>query len=78
MSDTTNSDEDQVRRDTSYSPASEREMKARDDEPRGSAALDDEDINPDDVNVLPGTGGPDDVGDVDVDQEDLNLPFSPS
>lgn len=78
MSDTTNSDNDQVRRDTAYSPASEREMQSRDEEPQGSAALDDEDINPDDVNVLPGTGGPDDVGDVDVDEDDLNLPFSPS
>ncbi|MGO4691264.1 hypothetical protein [Glaciibacter sp. 2TAF33] len=78
MSDTTNSDAEQVRRDTAYSPSSEREMQARDDEPQGSAALDDEDINPDDVNVLPGTGGPDDTGDVDVDEDDLNLPFSPS
>jgi hypothetical protein len=78
MSDTTNSDNDQVRRDTAYSPSSEREMRSRDEEPQGSAALDDDDINPDDVNVLPGTGGPDDVGDVDVDEDDLNLPFSPS
>ena len=27
----------------------------------------------DDVRVLPGTGGPDDVGDVDVDPDELNM-----
>jgi hypothetical protein len=27
----------------------------------------------DDVRVLPGTGGPDDVGDVDVDPSELNM-----
>jgi hypothetical protein len=78
MSDTTNSDDEQVKRDTSYSPSSEREMQARHDEPQGSVALEDDDINPDDVKVLPGTGGPDDVGDIEVSEDDLNLPSSPN
>lgn len=78
MSDTTNSDDEQVKRDTSYSPSSEREMQARDDEPQGTVALEDDDINPDDVKILPGTGGPDDVGDIEVSEDDLNLPSSPS
>lgn len=29
--------------------------------------------DPRDVNVLPGTGGPDDVGDVEVDPDELNM-----
>jgi hypothetical protein len=30
-------------------------------------------VDPDDVKVLPGTGGPDDVGDVEVDPDELNM-----
>jgi hypothetical protein len=30
-------------------------------------------VDPDDVKVLPGTGGPDDVGDIEVDPDELNL-----
>jgi hypothetical protein len=78
MSNTKNSDDEQVKRDTAYSPSSDREMQAREDAPLASAALDDDDINPHNVNVLPGTGGPDDPGDVELDEDDLNLPFSPS
>ena len=33
------------------------------------------DIDADDVRAVPGTGGPDDVGDVDVDPDDLELPW---
>ena len=33
----------------------------------------DPDINDDDVKVLPGTGGPDDTGDVDVDPDDIDF-----
>lgn len=39
-----------------------------------SPALDDPDIEEDDVSVLPGTGGQDDQGDVSVDPADLNMP----
>ena len=46
------SDEEQTRRDTSYSPASETEVqRAQDDAGAG---------------VLPGTGGPDDSGQADA------------
>lgn len=38
-----------------------------------SAALDDADISEHDVRTLPGTGGPDDEGDVDVDPGELHL-----
>jgi hypothetical protein len=60
--------------DTAYSPASERETESRQDHPETSPATKDPDIDEDAVKVLPGTGGPDDEGDVDVDDEDLNLP----
>lgn len=66
------SESDIVRKDMSYSPASETEtqQKQRDTLPETL----DEDIDPDDIRVTPGTGGPDDVGDVDVDPADLNMP----
>jgi hypothetical protein len=43
--------------------------------PEGSVPDQGDDTAPDpgDVNVLPGTGGPDDVGDVEVDPDDLNM-----
>ncbi len=40
----------------------------------GSEALDDDEIDASGVRTLPGTGGPDDVGDIDVDPDDINLP----
>lgn len=55
-------------------PESEADTEALQD--RGvseSAALDDPDINDSDVRTLPGTGGPDDEGDVDVDPGELHL-----
>jgi hypothetical protein len=55
-------DEEQTRKDMSYSPASERETAEKQADSEGS----DE--------VLPGTGGPDDSGDVDVPPEDLRMP----
>lgn len=67
------SDSEQTGKDVSYSPSSGRETE----ELQGSsdsAALDDADIDAADVNVLPGTGGPDDVGDVDVNPDDIDLP----
>ena len=65
-------DTQQTSKDMSYSPSSARETDALQDSP-DSAALDDTDINPDDVKVLPGTGGPDDVGDVEVDPGEIDL-----
>jgi hypothetical protein len=39
--------------------------------------VDDEDIDADQVQLLPGTGGPDDVGDVEVDPADIHLDAQP-
>jgi len=55
-------------KDVSYSPGSETETEVKQDE---SAAGDN---GPDGVNLRPGTGGPDDVGDVEVDPSELNAP----
>jgi len=66
------SDSDAVEKDMSYSPSSETETQQKQDG-QPPAALDD-DIDPDAINVAPGTGGPDDVGDIEVDPDDLNLP----
>jgi hypothetical protein len=66
-------EDDAVRKDMSYSPASETETAHK----QADALPDtiDDDIDPDDVRAVPGTGGPDDVGDVDIDPGELNLPF---
>ncbi|MEC5185978.1 hypothetical protein RCH12_003457 [Cryobacterium sp. MP_3.1] len=71
MSGTDLGDNDQTRKDTSYSPASETETQAKQADAAPST-LDPEIA--DKVNVAPGTGGPDDVGDVKVNEEDINLP----
>lgn len=71
MTDTNVGDNEQTRKDTSYSPASETETEAKQDASRPAA------VEPDaaeKVKVAPGTGGPDDVGDVEVNEEDINLP----
>ncbi len=62
---------DAVRKDMSYSPSSERETAQKQDD-----AADDlpDDIDASQVQVAPGTGGPDDGGEVEVDPDDLNLP----
>ena len=51
------SDADRTAKDRSYSPASERETEVKQEESDGAA-------------VRPGTGGPDDVGDIPVPPED--------
>jgi hypothetical protein len=71
MTDTNLGDNEQTRKDMSYSPASETETAAKQDDSQP------ESIDPEaaeKVNVAPGTGGPDDVGDVEVNEEDINLP----
>jgi hypothetical protein len=65
-------DSEQMRKDVAYSPSSEAETAAK-QEGVDPADLDG-DIDPDDVRTVPGTGGPDDPGDVDVDPDDLHLP----
>ncbi len=69
------SEADAVRKDRSYSPASETETERKQDDPLPDTI--DDDIDPDDIRVVPGTGGPDDVGDIDVDPADLNMPNQP-
>lgn len=64
---------EQVRKDMTYSPASETETQQKQADALPEAI--DDDIDEDAVRAVPGTGGPDDVGDVDVDAEDLNLPW---
>lgn len=59
--------------DAATSPGSETETAEKQDGPTLPEGVDD-DIDSDDVRVVPGTGGPDDVGDVDVDPADLNMP----
>ena len=62
---------DQTRKDTSYSPASEAETQAKQDQSVPST-IDSQAAGH--VKVAPGTGGPDDPGDVDVNETDFNLP----
>ena len=63
-----------IDKDTNESPESEADTEAlQDRDVSQSAALDDADIDENDVRALPGTGGPDDEGDVDVDPGELHL-----
>lgn len=60
--------------DTAYSPSSEQETEALQHSPRKSQATEDPEIDGEDIRVLPGTGGPDDQGDVEIDDDDYDLP----
>jgi hypothetical protein len=65
-------DNEQLLKDRSYAPSSGREterMQTEQDIPEADAGID-----ADAVKTLPGTGGPDDVGDIEVDPADLNMP----
>ncbi|BDI21958.1 hypothetical protein [Herbiconiux sp. L3-i23] len=62
-------------KDVAYSPASETETAAKQassgagaDAPATHSDVDDERVK-----TLPGTGGPDDVGEIEVDPDDLDL-----
>ncbi|MEW1833584.1 hypothetical protein [Microbacterium sp. NPDC079995] len=70
--DTAHSQDDQIDHDTAYSPGSETETQQKQDEHVSDEVSGD--IDEDQVQVAPGTGGPDDVGEVDVDPKDINLP----
>jgi len=65
-------DADLVRKDVSESPGSERETAAKQRDPLPEGV--DDEIDASQIRAVPGTGGPDDVGDVDVDPGELNLP----
>jgi hypothetical protein len=62
-------DTEQVRKDVSYSPGSEDETAAKQRDPLPDAI--DEDIDASRVRAVPGTGGPDDAGDVDLDSDEV-------
>lgn len=70
--DTAHSQDDQIDHDTAYSPGSETETQQKQDEHVSDEVAGD--IDEDRVQVAPGTGGPDDVGEVEVDPKDINLP----
>jgi hypothetical protein len=65
-------EQESLRKDMSYSPASETETAQKQRDPLPDTI--DDDIDADDVRAVPGTGGPDDTGDVDVDPGELHLP----
>ncbi|MCW4384449.1 hypothetical protein OH146_01525 [Salinibacterium sp. SYSU T00001] len=65
----------EIERDVVDSPRSERDVQELQRSQIGeSPALDDPDIDESDVDVLPGTGGQDDQGDVNVAPGDVNMP----
>jgi len=66
------SEPEAVRKDMRYTPGSDTETREKQDE---AATSPDADVDDDLVRARPGTGGPDDVGDVAVDEDDLNLPW---
>lgn len=66
------SDDELTRKDVSYSPASEQETAGKQRDPLPDTI--DGDIDSAKIRAVPGTGGPDDAGDVDVDPDDVNLP----
>lgn len=63
------SDAEQTRKDVSYSPGSETETAAKQAEPLPDGV--DEDIDESRIRAVPGTGGPDDAGDVDLDPDEV-------
>jgi hypothetical protein len=79
MANLENHNEDEiVRKDTNESPTSETDTAAKQTESISTSEAGGSDIKEDDVMVLPGTGGPDDFGDVEVDPDDLNLSGDPA
>ncbi|AMM18955.1 hypothetical protein AX769_00890 [Frondihabitans sp. PAMC 28766] len=58
---------------TADSPRSEAATEDLQDSPIAESAAVDADTDLDDIKALPGTGGPDDGGDIEVDPSELNL-----
>ncbi|PZF61736.1 hypothetical protein DEI81_10050 [Curtobacterium sp. MCBD17_013] len=65
-------------KDTAYSPSSDAETEAAQDLQRDDADLAEDGIDPSKVVTAPGTGGADDVGDVEPEAGDIHLPFQAS
>ena len=62
-------DAEQTRKDVSYSPGSEDETAAKQRDPLPDGIDDDIDVSR--VRSVPGTGGPDDAGDVEFDPGEI-------
>jgi len=62
-------DAEQTRKDVSYSPGSETETAAKQADPLPDGV--DDDIDASRVRAVPGTGGPDDAGDVELSPEEV-------
>ena len=62
-------DPEQTRKDVTYSPGSEAETAAKQADPLPDAI--DDDIDTSRIRAVPGTGGPDDAGDVELDPEEI-------
>ena len=65
--------EQDLEKDTSYSPSSERDDDVLENEAVTDSDAVDADMDSSEILVLPGTGGPDDVGDIEVDPSEFNL-----
>jgi hypothetical protein len=63
------SDNDQTDKDVSYAPSSGRETEQKQGDQSVPA-----DVDAESVKTLPGTGGPDDGGDIEVDPADIHIP----
>jgi hypothetical protein len=67
------SSKEALEKDMSYSPSSDSDDDALQDQAVGDSPAVDSDMESSEITVLPGTGGPDDDGDVEVDPSELNL-----
>jgi hypothetical protein len=66
------SDEELTTKDRAYAPASERETEVKQDDQSTHAR----DVDTENVDLLPGTGGPDDNGIVEPDPGEIHIPRS--
>ncbi|WP_258059044.1 hypothetical protein [Rathayibacter rathayi] len=71
----TSSESETIEKDISESPGSERETEAKQDSDPAESRTDVSGSA--DVKAVPGTGGPDDVGDVEVDPGEVSLNGKP-
>jgi hypothetical protein len=71
----TSTSSEQVRKDRAESPGSERETEAKQAEDPAESRT--EVSGSADVKAVPGTGGPDDVGTVEVDPDEVSLNGKP-
>lgn len=65
---------DSASKDTVDVWQADRDIEAKQDSSvQSSATVQDDAVDASQVEVLPGTGGPDDVGDIEVDPSELNM-----